>query len=42
MSYNTTIQTFPNLLAAGIFGFKEEELFEPKAGDTDDVVLKDS
>ena len=42
MEYNTTIQTFPNLMAAGIFGFKEEELFEPKEGDTDDVVLKDS
>lgn len=28
LDYNTMIQTFPNLLAASLFGFKEEELFE--------------
>lgn len=28
LSYNTTIQTFPNLLVANLFGFFEEELFE--------------
>lgn len=26
--YNTTIQTFPNLLAAMLFGFSDEELFQ--------------
>lgn len=28
LDYNTTIQTFPNLLVANLFGFQEEELFE--------------
>lgn len=28
LDYNTTIQTFPNLLVANLFGFAEEELFE--------------
>ena len=28
LDFNTTIQTFPNLLVAGLFGFEEEELFE--------------
>lgn len=27
MRYNTTIQLFPNLLVAGLFGFDEEEFF---------------
>lgn len=27
--YNNSIQTFPNLLVAGLFGFMEEELFQP-------------
>jgi LemA protein len=26
--YNNTIQTFPNLLSAGVFRFQDEELFE--------------
>ena len=28
LDYNTTLQTFPNLLVANLFGFREEELFE--------------
>jgi LemA protein len=28
--YNTSIQTFPNLLVAGLLKFKEEELFQPQ------------
>ncbi|MBI2017752.1 LemA family protein [Candidatus Daviesbacteria bacterium] len=28
LEYNTMVQTFPNLLAAKLFGFNEEELFE--------------
>lgn len=28
LDYNTTIQTFPNLLVANLFGFQDEELFE--------------
>lgn len=39
LDYNTMLQTFPNLLAARLFDFKEEELFEPKPGDTLDITL---
>lgn len=40
LDYNTKIQTFPNLLIAGLFGFQEEELFEPGAtSDTSDVSI---
>lgn len=40
LDYNTHIQTFPNLLIAGLFGFKEEELFQPQAAsDTTDVKI---
>ncbi len=28
LDYNTMVQTFPNLLAAKLFGFEQEELFE--------------
>lgn len=28
LNYNTTIQTFPNLLVVNLFGFQDEELFE--------------
>jgi len=28
MRFNTTLQTFPNVLIAGMLGFKEEEFFE--------------
>lgn len=40
LSYNTKIQTFPNLLAAGLFGFGEEELFEVSDADSTEVNLK--
>lgn len=32
-NYNNTIQVFPNLLVAAIFGFEAEELFQPSAID---------
>lgn len=31
--YNTTIQTFPNLLVAGLFGFESSDLFQAGAND---------
>lgn len=31
--YNTKIATFPNILLAGMFGFKEEEFFEAEEGE---------
>lgn len=40
LSYNTDLQTFPNLLVAGLFGFKEEELFEVQPGFNTEVNLK--
>jgi len=39
LDYNTMIQTFPNLLAAGIFGFKEEELFQAASEDKSSIKL---
>ena len=30
--YNTAIRTFPNVLYAGIFGFKERAYFQAAAG----------
>lgn len=42
LDYNTSLQTFPNLLAAGLFGFKEEELFEVPSGQDTEVDLKSS
>ncbi len=39
LDYNTDIQTFPNLLAAGLFGFQEEELFATEEVNTE-VQLK--
>lgn len=40
LRYNTKIQTFPNLLVAGLFGFKEEELFQPtNEADREDIHL---
>ncbi len=42
LDYNTHIQTFPNLLAAALFGFKEEELFEVPDGIVTEVNLKNS
>ena len=31
-AYNNTIQTFPNVLFAGMFGFERKGLFQAKAG----------
>lgn len=31
--YNNTIQTFPNLVVAALFGFEPEELFQPSSID---------
>lgn len=39
LDYNTTVQTFPNLLAARLFGFAEEELFEVLPQDGLDIKL---
>ena len=32
LDFNTLIQTFPNLLVSSLFGFKDEELFQPTDG----------
>lgn len=37
LKFNTMIQTFPNLLVAGLFGFSEEELFSALPEDTIDI-----
>lgn len=37
LNYNTKIQTFPNLLAAGLFGFAQEELFQPEEATREDI-----
>lgn len=43
LNYNTMLQVFPNLLAAKLFSFHEEELFEPQLPtDTQDVKLTTS
>lgn len=39
LNFNTLVQTFPNLLVAGLFGFAEEELFEANEKDTQDINL---
>lgn len=39
LDFNTMVQTFPNLLAAALFGFKEEELFEPGKEGREEVQL---
>ncbi|MFH0937437.1 MAG: LemA family protein [Candidatus Daviesbacteria bacterium] len=39
LDFNTMIQTFPNLLAASLFGFGEEELFQSPETDTQDVEI---
>lgn len=39
LDYNTTLQTFPNLLVAWLFGFKDEELFEVEPGQNTEVKL---
>lgn len=40
LDYNTNLQTFPNLLAARLFGFSEEELFEVLPPDGNDIKLQ--
>lgn len=39
LDFNTMVQTFPNLLAAKLFGFAEQELFEVTPQDATDVKL---
>lgn len=39
LDYNTTIQTFPNLLVANLFGFLEEELFETDSAGKQEIKL---
>ena len=38
MKYNTKLQVFPNLLFTGMFGFQQEELFQP--GEISEVEIK--
>ncbi|MBI4130546.1 LemA family protein [Candidatus Roizmanbacteria bacterium] len=40
LDFNTAIQTFPNLLAAALFGFEEEELFEPGLKGRAEITIK--
>lgn len=40
LDYNTMVQTFPNLLAARLFGFSEEELFEVLSEVSTEINLK--
>lgn len=39
LEYNNLVQTFPNLLVASLFGFKEEELFESGAEGKQEIKL---
>lgn len=39
LGFNTLVQTFPNLLAAKLFGFTEQELFETSSADSKDIKL---
>jgi LemA protein len=39
LAYNTLLQTFPNLLAASLFGFQEEELFLSEPEDRKDIKI---
>ncbi|MBM3208859.1 LemA family protein [Candidatus Shapirobacteria bacterium] len=39
LGFNTMIDTFPNLLAANLFGFKDEELFETDVAGKQEVSL---
>jgi LemA protein len=39
LDYNTMIQVFPNLLVAGLFGFKQEELYQPDESDRTDIKI---
>lgn len=40
LNYNTRVQTFPSLLAAALFGFREEEYFDAGDKDRQSIVLK--
>lgn len=42
LAFNTNIQIFPNLLAAKLFGFKDEELFVEESGGRMDVKVSAS
>jgi len=37
LSYNTSIATFPNVMLAGMFGFKDEEFFEAEEEARQDI-----
>ncbi|MBU2103168.1 MAG: LemA family protein [Candidatus Omnitrophota bacterium] len=39
-NYNIKIQSFPDMVIAGMMGFKPEELFKVAEGDTKDVEIK--
>lgn len=40
LSYNTMVQSFPNLLIAKLFGFEEEELFQIGPEDKQEIEIK--
>ena len=40
LDFNTMVQTFPNLLVASLFGFQQEELFQPSVEGRADVEIK--
>lgn len=42
LDFNTMVQTFPNLLVAGLFNFPEEELFEIDTGDKQEYATQTS
>lgn len=42
LNYNTSVQTFPNLLVANLFSFKEEEFFTAPVGDRESIKLKNT
>lgn len=37
LAYNTALKTFPNVLLANVFGFKDEEFFDAPDAETQDV-----
>ncbi len=40
LDYNTKIKVFPNVILAGMFGFKEAEFFEAEEGEREKVEVK--
>ena len=40
LDFNTKIQTFPSMIIAGMFGFKEAEFFEAEEADRKPVEVK--